>query len=348
MKSLNAGMLTHLAGEVSTLSTFWKVTLTDGTVMGFTDYDQTVTISAIPYAPSPSYSTSEIQSSVQLNVDNLSVSGYMDDVTIIAAQMRAGRWDYALVEIFRANPNDLSMGTIPLRKGRLGEVRQGNVSFEAELRGLTQFLQQSIGRLCMPTCDADLYSARCGVRAYPSAWTAGTAYTANTAKDAATGSLVRPTTANNFYYLCTVGGTSGGVEPSWNTTVGGSTSDGSVTWKTLQSYQLMGATVTTVTSNRQWTSTGITHPADWFKYGTATFTSGLNTNYSAEVKAHNAGGVIILQTQMPFTIVENDEFTIKAGCDLLYSTCKSAKFDNGTNFQGFPYLPGLDRMMTGK
>lgn len=347
MKTLNASMLTHLAGEVITLSTFWKVTLQDATVLGFTDYDQPITISSVLYNPAPAYSTSEIQSSTQLNVDNLSVNGYMDGVIIIADQMRAGRWDYATVEIFRANPNDLTMGTIPLRKGKLGEVHQGNIGFEVELRGLTQFLQQTIGRLYLPTCDANLYDSRCGVRAFPGVWAATTAYTANSAGDAITGSLVRPTTANNCYFLCTVAGTSGGTEPAWTTTIGGTTIDGTVTWKTLQSYQLVGAAVTTVTSQRQFTASGITHPATWFAGGTVTWTTGLNTNYSAEVKTHNAGGVIILQTQMPYAIANGDQFTIKAGCDLLYATCKSTKFDNAYNFQGFPYLPGVDRLMTG-
>ena len=36
-----------------------------------------------------------------------------------------------------------------------------------------------------------------------------------------------------------------------------------------------------------------------------------------------------------------DAFTVKAGCDKAFSTCK-AKFANDLNFQGFPHLPGND------
>jgi uncharacterized phage protein (TIGR02218 family) len=34
-------------------------------------------------------------------------------------------------------------------------------------------------------------------------------------------------------------------------------------------------------------------------------------------------------------------FTITAGCDKHFKTCK-AKFDNSENFRGFPHVPGID------
>ena len=346
MKSLTAAMIAHLNSETISLCTCWKVTLSDGSVLGFTDHNEDLTISSVLYKSTPSYTASELQSSSQLSVDNVSVMGQIDGALIVSDQIRAGRWDYALMEIFRVNHQDLTMGTIPLRTGRLGETSQGNIAFEIELRGLAQFLQQTIGRLYLPTCDANLYDSRCGVRANPPTWSATTSYTANTPKDAATGSLVKPTTPNNCYFLCTVAGTSGGSEPAWNTTIGATTTDGTVTWKAIQSYQLTGIAVGTVTSTRQFTTASITHPTDWFKYGTVTFTSGLNANYSEEIKSFTSGGIIVLNAPMPYTIVPGDLYTIKAGCDLLYTTCKSVKFDNGTNFQGFPFIPGADRLST--
>jgi uncharacterized phage protein (TIGR02218 family) len=36
-----------------------------------------------------------------------------------------------------------------------------------------------------------------------------------------------------------------------------------------------------------------------------------------------------------------DAFTITAGCDKHFKTCK-AKFDNSVNFRGFPHVPGID------
>lgn len=58
----------------------------------------------------------------------------------------------------------------------------------------------------------------------PGTWAALTVYAANTFR--------RPTTANGFRYEVTAGGggASGGAEPAWPTTIGGTVVDGALTW----------------------------------------------------------------------------------------------------------------------
>ncbi len=48
---------------------------------------------------------------------------------------------------------------------------------------------------------------------------------------------VRPSVDNGFVYFVTGSGTSGAAEPTWNTTVGGVTSDGTVNWETALSRE---------------------------------------------------------------------------------------------------------------
>jgi hypothetical protein len=65
----------------------------------------------------------------------------------------------------------------------------------------------------------------------PDDWEATTEYTAGAGGDY--GGMVKPTVDNGYWYECTTGGTTAGTEPSpWNTTPGGTTSDGMVTWTT--------------------------------------------------------------------------------------------------------------------
>ncbi len=59
-----------------------------------------------------------------------------------------------------------------------------------------------------------------------SAWSASTAYSV--------GDIVFPTSANGFVYEATSGGTSGASEPAWPTTLGGTVTDNTVTWKALK------------------------------------------------------------------------------------------------------------------
>ena len=59
-------------------------------------------------------------------------------------------------------------------------------------------------------------------RIIPNTWTASTVTTLGTPRS--------PTVANGHAYDCTTAGTTGATEPTWTTTVGGTTTDGTVTW----------------------------------------------------------------------------------------------------------------------
>jgi hypothetical protein len=87
-------------------------------------------------------------------------------------------------------------------------------------------------------------------------------------------------------------------------------------------------------------SGGMMHPANatgYFDYGLMTFTSGLNSGLSMEVKAY-APGSITLKMGMPFLVAPGDTYTMTAGCDRSYETCKT-RYNNVINFRGFPNIP---------
>jgi uncharacterized phage protein (TIGR02218 family) len=86
----------------------------------------------------------------------------------------------------------------------------------------------------------------------------------------------------------------------------------------------------------------------WFSSGLVTFTSGNNDGISREVKSHfKSSGVVTvyLWEALPFDLEPGDDFTIKAGCDKTFKTCK-AKFENAANFRGFPHIPGSFTIVT--
>ena len=49
--------------------------------------------------------------------------------------------------------------------------------------------------------------------------------------------------------------------------------------------------------------------------------------------------VVTLWEPLPFDLAASDTFSIVAGCDKRWATCKD-KFSNGNNFRGFPHIPG--------
>ena len=163
MKTLSAELLAHYASGATTLARLWKLTRRDDQVFAFTDHDAAITYDSITYEPSSVFDASAINTGANLSVDGLEAQGLLDSDGINAEDLEDGVWDGAEVEIVEVNYKDLTMGHNPLRFGALGEVQRSGLTFKAELRGLTHKLQNNIGRIVTPSCDATLGDARCAV-----------------------------------------------------------------------------------------------------------------------------------------------------------------------------------------
>jgi uncharacterized phage protein (TIGR02218 family) len=273
MKTLPSGLQAHLSSGVTTLCWCWKILRRDGAAQGFTDHDAPVTFDGLDYAAVSGFTASEVQSSLGLAVDNLTVLGALSSASLNETDLAAGRYDDAAIEIWRVNwaaPDQ----RVLMRKGNLGEVKRGRAGFSAEVRGLAHRLNQPMGRVYAYSCDADLGDARCGKDISSSAFTASGA-------------------------------------------------------------------VLAASDNRRFTVTGLdAYASAWFSGGKLTFTAGANAGRAAEVKRHATGSIELWQA-MSEAIAPGDAFTVTAGCDKQFATCKT-KFANGINHRGFPYMPGND------
>lgn len=163
MKPISPALQTHLSQEVTTLATCWKLTRRDATVMGFTDHDRDLVIGAVTYQAASGFTPTAVASASVLGVDNLDVEGMLSSGAIEEADLMAGLYDHAEISVFQVNYTDVSMGSLPLRTGWLGEVRMQGGRFVAEVRGLTQRLSQHIGTLYSPSCRAGFGDARCTI-----------------------------------------------------------------------------------------------------------------------------------------------------------------------------------------
>ncbi len=163
MKTAGSPLATHIAGETTTLATCWKVTRRDGAIFGFTDFDKDLMVDGLLYQARSGYSRSAIHTIANLAVDNLDIESAIDSEILSAADLRAGVWDGATVEIFLVNWSNLANGKIILKRGTIGEVELKDTVFRAELRGLSQALSQQIVELYTPDCRADLGDTRCKI-----------------------------------------------------------------------------------------------------------------------------------------------------------------------------------------
>jgi uncharacterized phage protein (TIGR02218 family) len=163
MKTISAALAQHLAGEVTTLATCWTITRRDGAVLGFTDHVRDLEVDGVTYRAASGYTRTAIRSTADLAVDNLDVDSVFTDDGITEEDLRAGRYDFAEVRMFLVNYEDLAQGILKLRRGWLGEVTIRDGMYVAELRGMTQKLQMTVGEVYTPDCAADLGDARCGI-----------------------------------------------------------------------------------------------------------------------------------------------------------------------------------------
>jgi len=162
MRSIASALQAKLDAGVTTLCRCWVVTRRDGTVQGFTDHDDDLILDGVTCRASTGLTASEATQQLGLAVTATEISGALADDTLTEADLAAGRYDAAAIEVWLVDWSDATL-RVMLSKGTLGEVRREGAAFAAEMRGLADRLSEQSGRLYTATCSADLGDARCGI-----------------------------------------------------------------------------------------------------------------------------------------------------------------------------------------
>lgn len=121
----------------------------------------------------------------------------------------------------------------------------------------------------------------------------------------------------------------------------------------VSDYERSGV-VTAVQNRRRFSSTIDASVGEgvggWFSLGEVTFTSGDNAGVTREIRSDDEGDVfgnLTTWDTFPFDIQVGDDFTIRPGCDRLWSTC-TEKYSNGNNFRGYGlFVEGIDMIQRG-
>lgn len=256
----------HLAGELLTIATCWKLTLVGGEVMGFTDYDEDLNLNNILYKSSSGFIASSIILNSDLRTDNLEIEGILNSADIKEKDVLSGRYDFANIEIFLVNYKDLSQEIMNLHAGTFGKVTLNSGRFIAEIRGLATKLERSITELYSPVCRAQFCDDRCKADA--------------------------------------------------------------------KKFSRM-STITKVIDERRFEDTNLVESDGYYKHGVVKFFS--PATFEVVVKEYK-NKVVTLFASPPYQISTGDKYSILAGCDKAFLTCKN-KFNNTVNFRGEPYIP---------
>lgn len=146
---------------VTTMCWCWVAARADGQRFGFTDHDRDLSVDGVVCRAGAGLTAGALDRTVDLAADQSSVIGALSDDALSQADLQAGRWDAARVDLWRVD------WTAPARRirwwtGRIGAVRWTGARFEAELIGLEAALDVEFTRVFARRCDAELGDARCG------------------------------------------------------------------------------------------------------------------------------------------------------------------------------------------
>lgn len=160
--SISAEFQAHLESGATTVCRCWRVVRRDGVAFGFTDHDMTVRFDGVEFLASEGMSARALEQTTGLAVDNSEALGVLSDASVSEADILAGLFDGAEVLAWLVNWAVPEQRVLQFR-GSMGEIQRSGVAFRAELRGLTEALNQPQGQVYQAPCSAVLGDARCRV-----------------------------------------------------------------------------------------------------------------------------------------------------------------------------------------
>ncbi|TCT40978.1 DUF2163 domain-containing protein [Martelella mediterranea] len=162
MRTLSPGLKTHLQADATTLCYCWRLIRKDGHVLGFTEHDCDLGFAGTTFLAASGFAASETVHEEGFSAVSNQVAGGFSSAAIDEAELAAGSYDGAKVEVYLVNwarPEDHQRLDIY----EIGEVSRQAGAFKAELRSVTHRLSQPQGRSFSRRCDAELGDSRCGV-----------------------------------------------------------------------------------------------------------------------------------------------------------------------------------------
>ena len=154
----------RLTAELTHLAICWRVVRRDGVALGFTTHDRALMVGGMTFESAPGMVPSAIVGNDDLEIDTMDVAGALTADAISGADLAAGRFDGAVVEVFMVDWRAPDVGRQRLARGTMGSVEAGidaDSGFTATLRGPTAALAMTGVESYAPECRAELGDRRC-------------------------------------------------------------------------------------------------------------------------------------------------------------------------------------------
>lgn len=156
------------AGEIlgkplCTLAFCWRLERRDGVVIGLTSHDRDLFIQDLRYRAAPGMRPSAVRGGITADGGDTDVEGALVADAINEADLFAGRWDGAGLELRLTEWEAPGLLWLLLARGELGAVGRKGGAFTAELAGAATVLGQAVAPSTSPDCRASLGDRQCRV-----------------------------------------------------------------------------------------------------------------------------------------------------------------------------------------
>lgn len=163
--TLDDKLAQHLAQDVTTLATCWRISRKDGVVETYTTHDGDLTFAGNTYISS-GLSQTNTKAKMSLEIDNLEVHGLVNNVESSFANVGSRVYDESRVEVFRVNykdlPNEITTTSVLwVKKGVGGDLFYEKGKWVLEVRGFKQILKQRTGSKTSRLCKAEFGDSNC-------------------------------------------------------------------------------------------------------------------------------------------------------------------------------------------
>lgn len=156
-------MIEALEQPLVTLAFCWRIERRDGVTIGLTSHDRDLVIAGLTYRAAPGMTPSAVRSGIGLEGEDSDLAGALSSDAISEADLMAGRWDGAALELWLTQweaPGDLWLS---LARGEIGAVARKGAAFSAELIGAAAVLGAAVAPSTSPDCRATLGDRACRV-----------------------------------------------------------------------------------------------------------------------------------------------------------------------------------------
>jgi uncharacterized phage protein (TIGR02218 family) len=155
--------LEALEKPLATLAFCWRLERRDGVTIGLTSHDRDLDIGHVRYRAAPGMTPSAIRSGITAEGSDTDLEGALVADAISEADLMAGRWDGAALELRLTEWDAPGALWLLLAQGEIGSVARRGGAFTAELAGAMEALKAPVAPSTSPDCRATLGDRQCRV-----------------------------------------------------------------------------------------------------------------------------------------------------------------------------------------